>query len=89
MRADPIVTGKLWRMAAHLSGNLLNMENLSGSLGIHAKTVRRYLDFMESAYLIRKVAALFYQFEKRLVKTPKLYISGYGNAASTVRRVRF
>ncbi len=78
LRADPIVTGKLWRMAAHLSGNLLNMENLSGSLGIHAKTVRRYLDFMESAYLIRRLQPYFTNLKKRLVKTPKLYIRDTG-----------
>lgn len=78
LRADPIVTGKLWRMAAHLSGNLLNMESLSGSLGIHGTTVRRYLDFMESAYLIRRLPPYFANLKKRLVKSPKMYIRDTG-----------
>ncbi len=78
LNADPIVTGKLWRMVAHLSGQLLNMETLAGSLGLHGTTVRRYLDFFESAYLIRRVPSFHVNLKKRLVKTPKIYLRDTG-----------
>lgn len=78
LKADPMLTGKLWQMTAHLSGGLLNMENLSSSLGIHGTTVRKYLDFFESAYLIRRLQPFFINVKKRLVKTPKIYIRDTG-----------
>lgn len=78
LNADPILTGRLWQMVAHLSGNLLNMEALSGSLGIHGTTVRKYLDFFESAYLVRRLQPFFTNLKKRLVKTPKIYIRDTG-----------
>ncbi|MFN0015458.1 MAG: ATP-binding protein [Saprospiraceae bacterium] len=78
LAADPVLIGKLWRMLAHLSGNLLNMETLAGSLGIHGTTVRRYLDFMESAYLIRRLQPFSGNPKKRLVKTPKVYLRDTG-----------
>lgn len=78
LSADPVLIGKLWRMLAHLSGNLLNMETLSGSLGIHGATVRRYLDFMESAYLVRRLPPFSANLKKRLVKTPKIYLRDTG-----------
>lgn len=78
LSADPVLIGKLWQMTAHLSGNLLNMETLAGSLGIHGTTVRRYLDFLESAYLIRRLPPFFANLKKRLVKTPKIYIRDTG-----------
>ncbi|MCB0546177.1 MAG: ATP-binding protein [Phaeodactylibacter sp.] len=78
LKADPILTGRLWQMTAHLSGSLLNMENLSSSLGIHGTTVRSYLDFFESAYLIRRLQPYHTNIKKRLVKTPKVYIRDTG-----------
>ncbi len=78
LRADPVVTGKLWRMVAHLSSQLLNMEALAGSLGITGVTVRRYLDFLEAAYLIRRLQPYSVNLKKRLVKTPKIYLRDSG-----------
>lgn len=78
LSADPMVTGKLWRMLAHLSGQLLNMEALAGSLGLNGTTVRRYLDFFESAYLIRRLPPFHANLKKRLVKTPKIYLRDTG-----------
>jgi predicted AAA+ superfamily ATPase len=78
LKADPMLIRQLWTMSAHLNGNLLNMEKLAGSLGISGPTVRRYLDFMESAYLIRRLSPYFFNIKKRLVKSPKLFIRDTG-----------
>lgn len=78
LNADPMLTKRLWMMLAHLSGNLLNMQSLSNSLGIHATTVRKYIDFFESAYLIRRLQPFYTNLKKRLVKTPKVYIRDTG-----------
>ncbi|TAK31219.1 MAG: ATP-binding protein, partial [Saprospiraceae bacterium] len=78
LNADPMLIRRLWMMTAHLNGNLLNMGMLAGSLGISNPTVRRYLDFLESAYLIRRLHPYHFNIKKRLVKTPKIYIRDTG-----------
>jgi len=72
------LTRRLWSMLAHLSGKLLNTQNLSRSLGITGTTVARYLDYMEGAFLIRRLQPFYANLGKRLVKSPKLYIRDSG-----------
>ncbi len=78
LSANPILTRRLWTMLAHLNGNLLNLEMLGNSLGITGPTVRRYIDFFESSYLIRRIQPWFANISKRLVKSPKIYIRDTG-----------
>lgn len=76
--ADHLVIRKLWVMVAHIHGNLLNMSSLGKSLGITSKTVRKYLSFMEQAFLIRLLKPYTANIGKRLVKSPKAYIRDSG-----------
>lgn len=78
LRADPMLIRRLWTMLAHLHGQLLNISQLSTSLGIGATSVRRYLDFLEAAYLIRRLPPYYANVGKRLVKSPKVYIRDSG-----------
>ena len=78
LNANPILTRRLWTMLAHWNGNLLKYESLSNSLGISGPTVRRYIDFFESAYLIRRIQPWFANIPKRIVKSPKVYIRDTG-----------
>ncbi len=65
---------KLWSMLAHINSNLENLEGLGRSLGITGTSIKKYLDYMEGAYLIRRLAPWYENNGKRLVKSPKLYI---------------
>lgn len=78
LSANPVLTRRLWTMLAHYSGNLLVLENLGNAMGISSPTVRRYIDFFEAAYLIRRIPPWFANISKRLVKSPKLYIRDTG-----------
>ncbi|MEM6318674.1 MAG: ATP-binding protein [Bacteroidota bacterium] len=78
LSANPILTRRLWQMTAHLSGQLLNKNTLGNSLGIHSTTVNNYLDFMEAAYLVRRLPPYYTNLKKRLVKTPKIYLRDTG-----------
>lgn len=78
LRADPMLIRRLWTMIAHLNGQLLNLSTLGNSLDISAPTVRRYLDFLESAFLIRRLQPWHTNTSKRLVKTPKIYLRDTG-----------
>lgn len=78
LNANPLLTRRLWTMLAHWNGNLLNLEAISNSLGVTAPTIRRYIDFFEASYLIRRLQPWFTNISKRLVKTPKIYIRDTG-----------
>jgi len=78
LRADPMLIRRLWTMVAHLNSQLLNLSTLGNSLDISAPTVRRYLDFLESAFLIRQLQPWHANSSKRLVKTPKIYLRDTG-----------
>jgi predicted AAA+ superfamily ATPase len=78
LRADPMLIRRLWTMVAHLNGQLLHQTALANSLDISVPTVRRYLDFLESAFLVRHLQPWFANSQKRLVKTPKIYLRDTG-----------
>ncbi len=78
LQVSPVQIGRLWRMLAHLNGQLLNFTDLSNSLGISVNTAKRYVDFMEEAYLIRRIYPLWANLKKRIVKTSKIFIRDTG-----------
>jgi predicted AAA+ superfamily ATPase len=69
---------KLWTMLAHVNGGVWNASRLAASLGASYHTVNRYVDILEQAFLVRKLAPYFANVGKRLVKSPKLYFRDSG-----------
>lgn len=69
---------KLWTMIAHIHGNVLNMNNLGKSLEISSTSIKKYLSFLEDAFLIRQLYPYSVNVKKRLVKSPKVYIRDSG-----------
>lgn len=78
IRFSPATMRKLWSMMAHLQGSILNAEKLGGSLDITGTTVKRYLDYLEGAFIIKRLQPFFVNLGKRLVKAPKVYINDSG-----------
>jgi predicted AAA+ superfamily ATPase len=78
LQVDAIALERFWRMLAGFQGNIWNAENFSRSLGVTAKTVNRYLNFMESAFLIHRLPPYSANLKKRLVKAPKIYLRDSG-----------
>jgi len=75
---DPPSMGRLWRMLAHLHGQLLNASALSRSLGVSAPTVGRWIDHLVDALVLRRLEPFHANLGKRLVKSPKLYLRDSG-----------
>ncbi len=69
---------KMWSMLAHLQGSILNADKLGASLDITGTTVKRYLDYLEAAFIITRLQPYFVNIGKRLVKTPKVFINDSG-----------
>lgn len=68
----------LWAMIANKQGSIWNAEEYARAIGVSAPTVIRYIDFLEGAYLVRRLPPFFINVNKRLVKAPKVYIRDSG-----------
>ncbi len=78
VRFSPITMRKLWMMLAHVHGNILNAEALGRSLEITGTTLKRYLDYLEGAFIITRLPTFFISISKRLIKAPKVFINDSG-----------
>jgi uncharacterized protein len=78
LNASPKIIRSLWTMMAHLNGNLFNATTLGNSLGVTTPTIKRYVDFLEEAFLIKSLHPFSWNMKKRLVKTPKIYLTDTG-----------
>ncbi|ADB42904.1 hypothetical protein CLV58_11539 [Spirosoma oryzae] len=76
--ASPARVRTLLSMLVSVHGNQLNVSELARSLGLSVPTIQHYLDFLEQAFLIRRLPPYFVNIGKRLVKSPKLYLRDSG-----------
>ena len=76
--ASPELMGRLWRMLAHHHGQLLNTARLGQALGVSHTTVRKYIGIMTQNFMLRLLEPFKVNLEKRLVKSPKVYLRDTG-----------
>ena len=69
---------RFWAMLAHYHGQVWNAAAPARSLGVNESTVRRYLDWLTQAYLVRQLQPWFVNLGKRQVKAPKIYLRDTG-----------
>ncbi|MBL6962890.1 MAG: ATP-binding protein [Bacteroidetes bacterium] len=74
----PETLNRLWKMIAHINGQVLNYSQLSNSLGYSDTTVRKYLEVLSKTFMLRILPPFFINLKKRLIKSPKLYIKDTG-----------
>jgi predicted AAA+ superfamily ATPase len=73
LAARPQVTMRMLRMLAALHGQMWNASQLGASLGLSYQTVNSYADYLEGAFLIRRLPPFQANLRKRLVKSPKVF----------------
>jgi predicted AAA+ superfamily ATPase len=71
---------RLMRAACLRLGGLVNQTDLGRDVSLPQPTVRRYLNLLETSYLLVRLPAYSVNRTKRLVKTPKLYWGDTGVA---------
>jgi len=69
---------RFWTMLAHWHGQTWNGAEFARSFGVSATTVRRYLDHLEHALVVRVLQPWSENLGKRQVKAPKVYIEDSG-----------
>jgi hypothetical protein len=70
------------KLCAGRTGQLLNLNSLAIDAGISPNTAKSWLSILESSYIIYFLQPHYKNFNKRLVKTPKLYFYDTGLACS-------
>ena len=66
-------------------GQMLNLSQLSRDCGITTKTATSWLSLLEASYLVFLLYPYHKNFNKRLVKSPKLYFYDTGVACALLR----
>lgn len=77
---NSIVFNKFLKLCAGRSGQMLNVASLSNECGIDVKTVNAWLSILQSSYIIHLLPPHYNSFNKRIVKSPKLYFIDTGLA---------
>ncbi len=70
------------RLCAGRIGQLLNYTSLANDAGISPNTAKAWLSILESSYIVYRLQPYHRNFNKRLVKSPKLYFYDTGVACS-------
>ncbi len=66
------------KLCAGRAGQLLNLSELSNDCGIAVNTVKTWLNILETSYIVFRLYPHYKNFNKRLIKMPKLYFYDTG-----------
>ncbi|MBL7776570.1 MAG: ATP-binding protein [Saprospiraceae bacterium] len=66
------------RLCAGRAGQTLQIQSLANDCGISVPTVKNWLSILEASYILFQLPPFFENFNKRLVKSPKLYFYDTG-----------
>ncbi len=66
------------KMLAARVGQLVNLASIGNDCGVSQNTIRSWISILESSYIIKLLYPHHRNFNKRLVKTPKVYFLDTG-----------
>ena len=78
VRAPAAAMGRFWAMLAHYHAQTWNAAAPARALGVSPGVVRRYLDALADALMVRQLQPWFANVKKRQVKAPKIYVRDSG-----------
>lgn len=73
---------RMLSLCAGRIGQEVNYSNLSVEVGVDYKTIQSWIGILQASYLIWLLPPYYKNFNKRIVKTPKLYFYDTGLACS-------
>jgi predicted AAA+ superfamily ATPase len=78
IRVPATTMRRFWTMVAHYHGQQWSGAELARSLSVSEPTIRRYLDALTDALVIRQLPPWFANVGKRQVRSPKVYVRDSG-----------
>ena len=79
---NSLIFNRFMQLCAGRTGQQLNVAALSNECGVNIKTVQSWLSILQSSYIIFLLPPYHKTYNKRVVKTPKLYFLDTGLACS-------
>lgn len=79
---DTLLFNHFMQLCAGRTGQLLSVASISNECGIDVRTVNAWLGILQSSYIIYLLPPHHKNFNKRVVKSPKLYFYDTGVACS-------
>ena len=67
-------------MLAGRVGQIVNLEAMSGEVGVSATTLKEWLSVLEASFVVFRLQPYYNNFGKRFVKSPKIYFTDVGLA---------
>lgn len=71
--SDVIAFQRFLKLCAARIGNVINYASLARDADISPKTAKAWLSILESSYIIKMLYPYYKNFNKRVIKSPKLY----------------
>lgn len=69
---------ELVRVLSSQIGNMVNVSELSRTLGIAAQTIKRYLYYLEKTFILSRLTPFFNNIRKEITKSPVIYFNDLG-----------
>jgi uncharacterized protein len=66
------------KLCAARAGQILNIQGIATDIGVDHKTIQAWLSVLESSYIVFLLQPYFENFNKRVIKTPKIYFHDTG-----------
>ena len=79
------VFSRFLTLCAGRIGQILNLDSLASDVGISTNTAKSWLSILEASYIVHLLNPHHKNFNKRLVKRPKLYFYDTGLACNLLR----
>ena len=73
---------KFMQLCAGRVGQILNLSSFADDLGVSVPTVKQWLSILEATYIIFLLQPYYQNFNKRIIKAPKLYFYDPGIVCS-------
>jgi uncharacterized protein len=75
---------RLWTMLAYNNGQIINFSSLGNSLNVSHSTIKNYIDLLEGTFMLEILPPYISNLGKRMVKSPKVYITDTGVATTLI-----
>jgi len=72
-------------LCAGRTGQVLNLSSLANDTGISVNTAKAWLSLLESSYIIFLLQPYYRNFNKRIIKSPKIFFYDTGVVSSLLR----
>lgn len=76
---------KFLQILAGRIGQLLNLNEIAGQVGVSNKTISSWISILQASYIILLLEPHYKNYGKRIIKSPKVYFTDVGLAANLLR----